>query len=264
MFEQLLGGFVSLFAVLNPLTVLPTFVILTKSASSSSRIKTAIKSCGVSFIIILCFAFVGESILDAMNTSTDALKISGGMLLAFIAFKMIISPSESGDKKEEATKDSSKKGSDIDKIKPKKDYSIFPLAVPLIAGPGSLVVVMTQFSEAGSNLAFKGWFILCIALVIGILFVSMFFAEQIINLMGDAMIDVFQRLFGMILAAFSMQLTLDGLTQMVADRFSITSEAPISEESLVGKDKNFVAKSNSNDTAYMVIEAFGKIDPVDV
>lgn len=200
MISKLLDCFVFLFVVIDPLAIIPMFILLTQHDTDLVRRKTAMKSCLIALAILLTFAFVGEGLLGALGISTPALQISGGILLLLVAIEMVIAGhTESPD----ATQDSEKR--------PRHDISVFPLAIPLIAGPAALTAVVMQMRETGGTLFYQGGVIFILFIVVGITYLLLFFAHQLTRLFGTTMTSIMTRVFGVILAALACQFLLNGL-----------------------------------------------------
>lgn len=201
MISKLLDCFVFLFVVIDPVAVIPMFIFLTQHDTDLSRRKIAIKSCTIALTILLLFAFVGEGLLGALGISTPALQISGGILLLLVAIEMVIAGhTESPD----ATQDSEKAT--------RHDISVFPLAIPLIAGPAALTAVVIQMREANGDLLHQGGIILILCVVVGITYFLLSCAPQLMRLFGMTMTSIMTRVFGIILAALACQFLLNGIS----------------------------------------------------
>lgn len=204
MLSKLLDCFIFLFVVIDPLAVIPMFILLTQHDTEISRRKTAIKSCIIALTILLIFAFAGEGLLGALGISTPALQISGGILLLLVAIEMVIAGhTESPD----ATQDSEKRATGQ-----RHDISVFPLAIPLIAGPAALTAVVMQMREASGSVLHQGGIIFILLIVVGITYLLLSFAPQLMRLFGVTMTSIMTRVFGVILAALACQFLLNGLS----------------------------------------------------
>lgn len=191
----LIAAFATLFVVIDPIGLTPLFVALTQGADAAHRRAVALRASVLGFIILLLFALFGEAVLGFIGISMSAFKISGGILLLLTALDMLF---ERRTKRRE------------DKVVELPDPSVFPLATPLIAGPGAIASVILLMGEAdglAGSLTVVGvlaFVVLCVFL----LFVAGGALEKIV---GQTGINVVTRLLGMLLAALAVQFILDGL-----------------------------------------------------
>lgn len=207
--QFLLQAFVTMAVIIDPVAVVPVFVGLTRNEPLSSKQRTALKATVIATILLLTFAFTGDKLLDAMSISEPAFRIAGGFLLLLAAIEMVVAKSSgirttTGDENEEATH--------------RDDISVFPLAIPLIAGPGALtsVVVLMRQAEQISYLASMG-VVLVLILVLLITYVSLLVGDRLMSLLGVTGTNVLTRVFGIILAALATQMILNGITLVVRD-----------------------------------------------
>jgi len=143
MSQFLWQAFVTLFVVIDPFAVVPMFIYLTRNDTVPNKRHTALKASIIATVLLFSFAFLGDKLLDAMSISEPAFRIAGGFLLLLAAIEMVVARasgirSTTGDEAEEASH--------------RDDISVFPLAIPLIAGPGaltSIVVLMRQAEVIG-------------------------------------------------------------------------------------------------------------------
>ncbi len=193
----LISTFVTLFVILDPFALTPMFVALTKGMDSTMRRAIALRACVTGMIVLMAFAAFGEALLGLIGISMHAFRIAGGMLLFLTALEMLF---ERRSKRRE--------GSAEEEEHP--DPSVFPLAIPLIAGPGAIasVILLTgQQPGWGGFLAVVGMMIV----VIVILFFFLLSASLLERALGKTGINILTRLFGMLLAALAVQFVLDGL-----------------------------------------------------
>ena len=198
MFEDLLKFFVVMFVVVDPPALAPIFAGLTEGASRQYQRRMALKSCVISLLIFVGFAAGGAAFLSIMGISTDAFRISGGIMLFIIALDMVFAREE---KTTAAENDETRRHADI---------SVFPLAFPLISGPGAIATVLLLFGSVGSATFFAGH-VLVIALVVGCCWVTMLAAPRVMKVLGVTGANVLARLLGVVLAALAVQFILDGI-----------------------------------------------------
>jgi multiple antibiotic resistance protein len=192
-------SFVTLFVIIDPIGLTPMFVALTQGMSPKQRRAIAIRATLVSAGILAAFAVFGEALLGFIGISMAAFKIAGGILLLLTALDMLF---ERRSKRRENTADD--EDEDFD------DPSVFPLAIPLIAGPGSIATVILL---AGTTPGYAGLG-LSLAVMLLVLVVTFIFfqaASPLERMLGKTGINVVSRLLGMLLAALAVQFMLNGL-----------------------------------------------------
>jgi multiple antibiotic resistance protein len=151
--------------------------------------------------IFLLFAFVGGLFLRLLGISLDAFRIFGGLLLLLIALEMVFAR-ESG---------SRSSNPEVEEGKSRADISVFPLAFPFIAGPGSLTTILLAFGPATNNPLLFGGLLVCIAVALLITLLTLYMVAPINRLMGVTGANVMNRLFGVVLGALAAQYMIDGL-----------------------------------------------------
>ena len=191
-------SFVTLFVIIDPIGLTPLFVALTQGMSVKQRRAIAIRATLVSAGILALFAIFGEALLGFIGISMAAFKIAGGILLLLTALDMLF---QRRAKRREVT---AEEDDDLD------DPSVFPLAIPLIAGPGSIATVILL---AGAHPGFSGLGLSLAVMVLVLLVTFIFFeaATPLERLLGKTGINVVSRLLGMLLAALAVQFMLNGL-----------------------------------------------------
>lgn len=196
------ASFVTFFVLIDAIGVAPIFASLTAAGSPNYRRKMAIKATFVAALIIYGFAFGGAWLLDSMHISIDAFRAAGGILLFLIALDMVF---------EKRTERRENRAEDVmADDEAMEDISVFPIGIPMIAGPGTIATAMLYMSnsmswvESGVVLAALGAnLILCL-----IIFMA---AGPIVRAMGDSVVGALTRILGVILAALSVQLIIDGV-----------------------------------------------------
>lgn len=191
-------SFVTLFVIIDPIGLTPLFVALTQGMSVQQRRAIAVRATFTSAGILAMFAVFGESVLGFIGISMAAFKISGGILLLLTALDMLF------ERRAKRREDRAEEEDDVD------DPSVFPLAIPLIAGPGSIATVILL---AGAHPGFTGLglSLAVMALVLVVTFVFFEAATPLEKLLGKTGINVVSRLLGMLLAALAVQFMLNGL-----------------------------------------------------
>ena len=199
--EHLVANFVLLFIVIDPIGVAATFVALTHGADPTYQRRTAIRGVALSAGILFAFGLGGRWLLDTLGIGIPAFRIAGGLLLLLLSVDMIVARhsglrSTTRSEEREATH--------------REDISVFPLAFPLIAGPGALTTVLLMASTGGGG-AFYAGLAVVVAVVLGLTLIALLFAPVILRILGETGINVVNRLMGVILTALAVQYILDGL-----------------------------------------------------
>lgn len=200
-------AFVTLFVVIDPFAVIPMFVALTRNETTINKRRTALKSTVIATILLLIFAFAGDKLLDALSISEPAFRIAGGFLLLLAAIEMVVARASgirttTGDEDEEAAH--------------RDDISVFPLAIPLIAGPGALtsIVVLMRQAEVMGFKASMG-IVLILMSVLLITYFGLLMSDRLMKILGVTGTNVMTRVLGIILAALAVQNIINGVTMVV-------------------------------------------------
>ena len=194
----LITSFVTLFVIIDPIGLTPVFLALTQGASPKERRSIALRATFTAMFLLALFALFGEAVLGFAGISMAAFRVAGGILLFLTALDMLF---------ERRTKRREHQGEEADKA---EDPSVFPMSIPLIAGPGSIATVILL---AGQKPGFEG-FALVMGVVVAVLVIMlmMFLVSGALErILGKTGINVVTRLLGMLLAALSVQFVLDGL-----------------------------------------------------
>ena len=196
--------FVTFFVLIDAVGVAPVFATMTAAGDAAYRRRMAIKASFVAAIIIFSFAFGGAWLLNAMHISIDAFRAAGGVLLFLIALDMVF---------EKRTERRSNRADDVmadhEEAAP-EDISVFPIGIPMIAGPGTIATAMFYMSDQSTVL---GKSVVLAALGANLLLVLVVFlaAGPIVKAMGESIAGALTRILGVILAALSVQLLIDGI-----------------------------------------------------
>lgn len=194
----LISAFATLFVVIDPIGLAPIFIALTQGSDAKHRRAIAMRACMIAAIVLCLFAFLGEQVLGFIGISMPAFRIAGGILLFLTALDMLF---ERRTKRREDT-------ADAEEDKP--DPSVFPIAIPLIAGPGAIASMILLTGQAENTLgvfAILGVMFAVLAIVLAFFMISGFVEKAL----GRVGITVVTRVLGMLLAALSVQFVLDGL-----------------------------------------------------
>ncbi|MET0248972.1 MAG: MarC family protein [Sphingobium sp.] len=201
MTELFLSAFVTLFVVIDPPGCAPIYASLTKGASAIQRRSMAIRAVGIAAGILFLFALWGKQLLGTLGIALDSFRIAGGIMLFIIAMDMVF------EKRTQRREDRAHKIAETPEV---EDVSVFPMAMPMIAGPGSIATVMLLMSRAEGmteRLVVMG----AVATVLALMMASLLAAGPLMALLGAKIEAVITRLLGVLLAALAAQFIIDGL-----------------------------------------------------
>ncbi len=199
--ETMISAFTTLLVTVDPPGLAPLFLGLTQGMTRAQRQQVAVRGSVMGFAILTVFALFGASILGALGISMGAFRIAGGLMLFAIAFEMIFE--KRNERKEKTTGDAITK----DHI---HNLAVFPLAIPLIAGPGAISATVL-ISGTMDGWVGKAQLVAVIAVVLGLVFVSLYLAERLNRFLGVTGRALLTRLLGVLLAALSVQFVVDGV-----------------------------------------------------
>ena len=196
-----LSAFITLFVVIDPPGCAPIYAGLTKGASAAQSRNMALRAVFIAGIILLVFALFGEDLLGALHIDLDSFRIAGGLMLFVIALEMVF------EKRTQRREDRAEKVAATPEV---EDVSVFPMAMPMLAGPGAIAAIMLLMNEASGFdqslvvLAALGSVLLLTAL-------ALVAAGPLMRVFGDRVEAVITRLLGVLLAALAAQYVIDGL-----------------------------------------------------
>ena len=199
MLDALLKFFVVLFVVVDPPSMAPLFATMTEGGSAGYRRRMALKSSAIAFAIFVAFALGGGWFIGVMGISIDAFRIGGGVMLFLIALDMVFAREEKTTAAEKA------------ETRRRADISVFPLAFPLISGPGSIATVLLTFGSARPDAWLYAGLIAVIAVVVALSLLVMLASPLVMRALGVTGANVVARVAGVVLAALAIQFVIDGL-----------------------------------------------------
>ena len=201
MFNLFVDSLIILLVVVDPLGIAPLFVALTHGETQATRRRIAIRGTFIAGGILVTFALAGDTLLRALGIGMPAFQIAGGALLFLLAVEMVFAR-HSGVR---STTEREQR-----EAQTKKDISVFPLAIPLIAGPGALTSVLLMVGEQGGDLAVIGTVLAVILVVLLVTLASLMASARIMAFMGETGANVVSRVLGVVLAALAVQFVLNG------------------------------------------------------
>jgi multiple antibiotic resistance protein len=192
------------FATIGPIGVSAMFAALTASANSEARRTMAIRGTIIAAGILLGFALIGEHLLTGLGISLAALRISGGILLLLIGIDKVFARSTSG---------TSTTAAEEREAETKQDISVFPLATPLLAGPGSMGATILLMADAEGNLTSQVIVVASLLTILLLTLGALLSASKLQKQLGVTGMHVVGRVMGVLLSALAVQFILDGIGQ---------------------------------------------------
>ena len=201
MIELFTSAFITFLVIIDPPGCAPIFASLTAGTDAAHRRRMAVRSCLVAWCILLFFALLGEPLLSHMGISLSAFRLAGGIMLFIIALEMVF---------EKRTERREERAEEILGTPEADDISVFPMAIPMIAGPGSIASIMLLNARAdglSESLVVLG----AMSLVMVLTMISLLAAGPLMRFVGVKVEAMITRILGVILAALATQFVLDGL-----------------------------------------------------
>ncbi|WP_019515526.1 MarC family protein [Sphingomonas sp. Mn802worker] len=205
MLELFVSSFVTFFVVIDPPGCAPIFAGLTAGATAAHRRAMAVRAVIVSAIILLVFALMGEPLLHGLGIELASFRIAGGIMLFLIALEMVF---------EKRTQRREDRAAKVQATSEVEDVSIFPMAMPMIAGPGSIATVMLLMARNNGierSLVVFGALLANLALML----VALLAAGPLMRVVGAKIEAVVTRILGVLLAALAVQFVIDGVMEQL-------------------------------------------------
>lgn len=199
--ESLINVFVVLFIVVDPIGVAWMFAALTQRSEQRVQRRMAMRGVTLSAIILFTFFFVGDPLLRALGITIPAFRIAGGLLLFLLAIDMVFA-------RQSGLRSTTRREQEEAEHKP--DVSVFPLAFPLIAGPGALTTVLLMTGGDHEPWYFAGM-VGVLASVLVLTLAALWMAPLILRVLGETGANVISRLLGLVLSALAVQFVIDGI-----------------------------------------------------
>jgi len=204
--DYLISAVTTLFVIIDPPGLAPIFVAVTAGLSVEHRRLVAVRSCIVATLILLAFALAGTHLLAFLGISLAAFRVAGGLLMFWIAFEMVF------ERRQDRKAAAAERVLHVDEV---HGLAVFPLAIPLISGPGAIsatVVIASKAPSAGHFVALIGIILAIMAMTLAV-FLAAGPLDRRLGATGRAVIT---RLFGLVLAALSVQIVADGSKALLA------------------------------------------------
>jgi multiple antibiotic resistance protein len=201
LFDYAVSALITLFVVVDPIGLTPTFLAVTQGLPRTARRSVAVRASFIAGAILVGAALIGDWLLDTLAISLAAFRIAGGLLLFSIAFEMVLGVRmrREGEAAEQALEEHV------------RNIAAFPLAIPLLAGPGAITATVLLAGRADDNWLLIGVLMAVVVFVAACCFVAFIFAARISGLLGRTGNIVLSRLLGVLLAALAVQYVVDGI-----------------------------------------------------
>ena len=233
MLDDLINFFVLLFVVIDPVGLAPMYAGLSRHHTDEERRRMANQATMLAAGILLLFAMAGPGLLRILGIGVPAFRMAGGLLLLLLAVDMVFAR-QSGLR--------STTLAEQDEARTRQDVSVFPLAFPLIAGPGALTIVLLTFGTgSGHPWWFTGGLYLVILAVLALTALALHLATPMVRLLGRTGTNVIDRLFGVLLAALAVQFMVDGWQALQAPS-GVSASQVHHTASMIGHDRSIWAK----------------------
>ncbi len=201
--DEFVSALVVFLVVVDPVGLVPIHLGLTRGFDARRQRTIALRGTAISFAIIVFFAYLGDLVLGALSIGMPAFRIAGGALLFWIAFEMLF---QRRAERKERTVDDARTEEEA------HDLAVFPLAIPLIAGPGAITSTLLLMDRYGATLAGQGMVLAAAATAIGSVAALLLVADRVNRLLGRTVIHTVSRVLGIVLAALAAQTIIAGVT----------------------------------------------------
>ena len=204
MIKLFLENFVLLFIAIDPISLLPIFASFTQGLNRKDITTLCLRAGTTAFLILLTFWVFGRQILNLMGISIDSFKIAGGIFLLFIAYEMLF------EKRQQRRKETAEKAMEDEAL---TSLATFPLAIPLIAGPGAIAIAMLLSEKSPQSIGFQLIGFSPVLIIILLTVISIWVSGRIAEKLPSSVLGVLQRVFGLLLGALAIEFIVQGLRQ---------------------------------------------------
>ena len=197
-----LNNFLLIFVAIDPFAIIPIFAGITHGLKKNEIKRIYLRATFISFVILLFFSLLGQALLNGMGININSFKIIGGLFLIFIAFEMVF---EKRDERRQNLADSA-----LDEISA-ISLATFPLAIPLIAGPGAITITMLIAEKSEPELTSRVISFLPVMLSVILAGVCMWLSSKLVEIISLSLLSVIQRVFGLLLGALAIEYVISGI-----------------------------------------------------
>ena len=201
-----LNNFLLIFVAIDPFALIPIFAGITHGLKKNEIKRIYLRATFISFVILLFFSLLGQALLNGMGININSFKIIGGLFLIFIAFEMVF---EKRDERRQNLADSA-----IDEISA-ISLATFPLAIPLIAGPGAITITMLIAEKSEPELISRVISFLPVMLSVILAGVCMWLSSKLVEIISLSLLSVIQRVFGLLLGALAIEYVISGIKNTI-------------------------------------------------
>ena len=204
--SEIATTFIAIFIVVDPFGIVPFFISLTAGFDARRRRRTVLKASLIAFIVLLLFIFAGSAILRFLGIQPGSFYIAGGILLFLVSIDLLFG-------KPGRTKTPPREPGSEEPHVEREDVSIFPLAVPMLAGPGTITTILLYVS-AGRGAVEISVLTACVAVALACAALTMSLSAAFLRVLGRTGVSVIERIMGIILAGLSVQFVYDGIVRL--------------------------------------------------
>jgi|TARA_B100000579_G_scaffold58331_1_gene41897 multiple antibiotic resistance protein len=204
MLNLFLENFVLIFVAIDPISLLPIFASFTQGLNKKDLITLCLRSSLTAFGILLVFWLFGSALLQIMGININSFRIVGGMFVMVIAYQMVF------DQRQKRREETVEEAMDDEEL---SSLATFPLAIPLIAGPGAITLAMLLSEKSGSSIEFQIIGFSPIVIVLVLTAISMWASGKIAKRLPVSVLGALQRTFGLLLGALAIEFVIEGLRQ---------------------------------------------------
>ena len=197
-----LNNFLLIFVAIVPFALIPIFAGICYGLKKNGIKRIYLRATIISFIILFFFSLLGQSLLNVMGININSFKIIGGLFLIFIAFEMVFE--KRGERRQNLADSAIDEASAI-------SLATFPLAIPLIAGPGSITITMLIAEKSGPELVSKIIIFLPVMLSVILAGICMWLSSKLVEIISISLLSVIQRVFGLLLGALAIEYVISGI-----------------------------------------------------
>ena len=197
-----INNFILIFVAIDPFALIPIFAGITHGLKANQIKSIYLRATVISFIILFFFSILGHSLLSVMGININSFKIIGGLFLIFIAFEMVF---EKRDERRQNLADAA-----IDEVSI-TSLATFPLAIPLIAGPGSITITMLIAEKSGPDVVSKMINFFPVMLSVFLAGICMWLSSKLAETISMSLLSVIQRVFGLLLGALAIEYVISGI-----------------------------------------------------
>ena len=200
--SEIITIFLAVFIVVDPFGIVPVFISLTADMAPRKKRATILKAAGVAFVVLCLFIFTGNAILRFLGIQPGSFFIAGGILLFIASLDLLLG------------RPGRTKTSGAGREHEREDVSVFPIAIPMLAGPGTITTILLYASEEKSPLFILPTLVGSVALSLACAGLTMYLSTFFLRLLGRTGVSVIERIMGIVLTALSVQFVYDGLLKL--------------------------------------------------